>query len=66
MRCHICNADMNEVYVDERDGSFRPCYECEAVVQESLEYWEQQEDDDTYILDEDFDEDFNTEYVNDR
>lgn len=42
---------MEQFQIDQRDGKVKPCTTCEAVVQETLEEWDKQERDDSYIED---------------
>lgn len=55
MRCHICNADSDFV-VDEGDGHFSPCSECQTVIYDTVTSYDDQpsddEDDDVIILDD--------------
>lgn len=40
MRCYICNKEITEAARDPRDGRYYPCDECQSVVEETLEEWE--------------------------
>lgn len=54
MRCHICNSDSDSV-VDEGNGHFSPCSECQTVIYDTVTSYDdspEDDEDDVTILDD--------------
>ena len=57
LRCYICNSDIQDPTIDPRDGRWRPCYVCEAAIDEYVGNDYDDDDDDPYEYYEDEDGD---------
>lgn len=49
MRCYICDCEDDSISFDRQDGRFSPCKTCQAVVQDTIFSYD---DDDTTLIEE--------------